>query len=174
MPIETEASPSSEHDRDMWFDGMMDLAYLAFASDTSRVFTFGSEWGHNLAPNHHNYTHNGGDPEKIKSLQAVDKWYADVVSRLVNLLKNTPEGNGSMLDNTLVVYGSGAGKTHHQWDLPMAIFGGKSLGMKTGQHIVHDPEQKTTIANAHLSVAQLFGVEIDTFANSTGTVTGIS
>jgi hypothetical protein len=171
--IETEASPNSEHDRDMWFDGMMDLAYLAFASDTSRVFTFGAEWGHGLAPNHHDYTHNGGDPEKITSLQSVDKWYADVVSRLVNLLKNTPEGNGSMLDNTLVVYGSGAGNTHQQWDLPMAIFGGKNLGVKSGQHIDHDPKKRTSIANAHLSIAQTFGVEMDQFADSTGTISGI-
>jgi len=94
---------ASSQDHDDWFDGMMDLAYLAFASDASRVITFGAEWGHNFDPSHHDYSHHGGDAEKIKNLTRVDLWHSGIVSRLVSLLDNTPEGEGTMLDNTLVV-----------------------------------------------------------------------
>jgi len=171
--VETEASPSSTHDRDMWYDAMMDLAYLAFASDATRVFTFGAEWGHNFDPNHHDYSHHGGDAEKIRALEKVDRWHSDFVSRLVTLLKNTPDGEGSMLDNTLVVYGSGAGRTHHAWDLPCLLVGGKNLGITQGRHFALDPEKRTTVANLHLSTAQAFGIETSQFGDSTGTLAGL-
>ena len=171
--VETSASSTDPNQRDDWYDAMMDLSYLAFASDATRVFTFGAEWGHNFDPNHHDYSHHGGDAEKIRALERVDIWHSEMVSRLVKLLHDTPEGDGSMLDNTLVVYGSGAGRTHHAWDLPSLLIGGKNMGFKQGQHLVIDPEKRTTIANLHLSTAQAFGVQTNQFGDSTGTLAGI-
>ena len=85
-------------------------------------------------------------------------------------LKETPEGNGSLLDNVLILYGSGIGNpnVHDHTDLPIIVAGGASGGMKGNRHIRYD--RPVPLANLHLSLLDKVGVEIDKFGDSTGKI----
>ena len=171
--IELEAKPGNDHDREMWIDGMYELSYLGFLADATRVITYAphTEAG-GLASDHHDMSHHGNDAGKMERLAAIDRTGVARLAQFLKLLKGTKEGDGSMLDNTLVVYGAGAGRTHQASDLPLVVAGGRNLGVKGGRALPFVKEQRTTIANAHLSVARVMGLEIDRFADSTGPLQG--
>ncbi|MEO0416740.1 MAG: DUF1552 domain-containing protein, partial [Verrucomicrobiota bacterium] len=173
--IELEAKPNNGHDREMWIDGMYELSYLAFLSDSTRVITYAphTEAG-GIGDNHHDYSHHGNDESKIKQLMKIDSFGVDRFSNLLKFLASTDEGDGSkMIDNTIVVYGGGAGRTHQAWDLPTLVAGGKNLGMKSGQHLTFDPKARNTIADLHLTVALAMGVETGRFGDSGGRLAGL-
>jgi hypothetical protein len=180
--LQLGSDPTSAHDRMMWIDVMLELSYLAFQTDTTRVITF--EWdtepggaGDGGADNHHELSHHGGDEKKLAGLTRIDRFYVARLSRFLSFLKQTKEADGSMLDSTMVLYGSGMnngeGGGHSGKDLPFILAGGSKLGLKHGQHLKHEVDSKP-LSNVMLTVAQKMGVETDRFSDSTGTLTGLT
>lgn len=174
--LQLNSKPGDAHDRPMWLDVMLELCYLAFATDTTRVITF--EWAREAGgfgvggENHHELSHHGGDPGTLEKLAAVDRGYLQRLSRFLDFLKTTDEGGRPMLDHTMVVYGSGMNSgpngDHSPKNLPLLVAGGGAHGLKHGQHIAHDPDKHPPLSNVLLTVAQKMGVETPSFSDSTG------
>ena len=179
--LQLNSKPGDAHDRPMWLDVMLEISYLAFVTDATRVITF--EWAREAGgygvggENHHELSHHGGDAGMLKKLAAVDRGYLERLSRFLTFLKSTDEGGRPMLDHTLLVYGSGMNSgprgEHSPKNLPLLVAGGSACGLKHGQHLAHDPEKHPPLANVLLSVASKMGVETEKFADSTGTLSGL-
>lgn len=174
--LQLNSKPGDAHDRPMWLDVMLELCYLAFATDTTRVITF--EWAREAGgygvggENHHELSHHGGDPGTLKKLAEVDRGYLERLARFMDFLKNTDEEGRPMLDHTMLVYGSGMNSgtngDHSPKNLPLLVAGGSACGLKHGQHIAHDPDKHPPLSNVLLTVAQKMGVETGEFADSSG------
>ncbi len=179
--LQLNSKPGDAHDRPMWLDVMLELSYLAFVTDTTRVITF--EWAREAGgfgpggQNHHELSHHGGDPGMLKKLAEVDRGYLEHLNRFLTFLQTTDEGGRPMLDNTLVVYGSGMNSgergDHSPKNLPLLVAGGRTWGFKHGQHLAHDPEKHPPLSNVLLTAIQKMGVETDRFQDTTGTLTGL-
>ena len=161
---------------------MLELCYLAFITDTTRVITF--EWSREAGgfggggENHHELSHHGGDPGMLAKLAVIDQFHLSKLGRFMSMLKQTGEADGHMLDRTMILYGSGMnsgkGGEHSPKNLPTLVAGGAKLGLKHGQHIAHDPDKHPPLSNVMLTLAQKMGVETEQFADATGTFTGLS
>jgi hypothetical protein len=172
---------ASPRDRPGWIEVMLDLSYLALATDLTRVITF--EWSREAngfggsGEFHHSLSHHGGDPEMLTKLAAVDRFYLGCLNRFLTLLKSTGEEGGNLLDHTTVIYGSGMNNGdrggHSQKNLPLLVAGGTAWGLKHGQHLAHDPEKHPPLCNVLLTTIQKMGVETDKFQEATGTLTGL-
>lgn len=179
--LQLGSQPISAHDRAMWMDVMLELSYLAFVTDTTRVITF--LWSRESGgfggggEDHHELSHHGGDKTKLDKLAGVDRFHVEKLARFIGLLKNTAEADGTMLDRTMVVYGcgmnSGEGGEHSPHDLPLLVAGGQQLGLKHGQHLRFGPAPRPPLANVLLTVAQKMGLESPRFRDSTGTLSGL-
>ncbi|TWU18085.1 DUF1552 domain-containing protein [Allorhodopirellula heiligendammensis] len=173
------SQPHDAHDRSMWLDVMLELSYLAFVTDSTRVITY--QWSREASgyggggENHHELSHHGGDPGMLKKLGVIDRFHLSRLSRFLDLLKQTGDGEGTMLDHTMVLYGSGMnsglGGGHSPKNLPLLLAGGRGLGIKHGRHIGHDEDKHPPLSNLLLSLMQKMGVESDSFADATGTLT---
>lgn len=160
----------------MWLEVTLEISCLAFVTDATRVITF--EWTREAGgfgiggENHHELSHHGGDPGMLTKLAAVDRGYLSRQNRFLTFLQSTDEGGRSMLDHTMIVYGSGMnsgpGGKHSPKNLPLIVAGGAAWGLKHGQHIAHDPEKHPPLSNVLLSVAQKMDAETDKFSDSTG------
>ena len=180
--LQLVSQPGNAHDRPMWLDVMLEISYLAFLTDTTRVITF--EWAREAggyAPggqNHHELSHHGGDAGMLKTLGQVDRDYLARLARFLTFLKSTEEGGRTMLDHTMVVYGSGMNSgergDHSPKNLPLIVAGGSAWGLKHGQHIAHDPEKHPPLSNVLLTTIQKMGVEASKFQDATGTLTGLA
>ena len=155
---------------------MYDLLAMAFQADLSRVFTFMSsrELSQRTFPEidvpdpWHVVSHHGDQAEKVARAAKVNVLCVGMFAKFIEKLKSTPDGDGSLLDHSLIFYGSGMGNSNvHATDpLPMIAMGGGAG--KGHRHIVLPP--KTEIGNLWLSVANKFGSDADTFGESNGTV----
>lgn len=169
------ASPVGPHDRSMWLDAMLDLCHLALRTDTTRVITF--EWSREASgfgPNgedHHELSHHGGDAERLRKLGEIDRFYLAKFDRFLGRLKTTPDGEANLLDQTLVLYGSGMssgkGGGHSPKNLPLILAGGRQLGLRHGAHLKFD-EDRVPLSNMLLTLLHAMGVERKSFADSTG------
>jgi hypothetical protein len=174
--LQLNSKPGDAHDRPMWIDVMLELCYLAFATDTTRVITF--EWAREAGgfgvggENHHELSHHGGDADMLKKLAGVDRGYLARLARFLTFLQSTDEAGRPMLDHTMVVYGSGMNSgprgEHSPKNLPLLVAGGAAYGLKHGQHIAHNPDKHPPLSNVLLSIAQKMGAETDKFSDSTG------
>lgn len=155
---------------------MFDLLHLAIQSDTSRVFTAGFGM-HNhvieldgVSTGYHGLTHHGNRAEKLKQLRIIDAFYIEQMSRFMAKLKSTKTDHGNLLDETMVLFGSGLGDAsrHSNRDLPIVLAGG---GFKHGSHInaMQKNGRQTPLNNLYTTMLQKFGVETDRFNNATGT-----
>ena len=179
--LQLGSKPMDGHDRPMWLDVMLELSYLAFVTDLTRVITF--EWSREAGgyggggENHHELSHHGGDPGMLSKLATIDRFHLSKLGRFLGMLKSTAEGDGTVLDRTVVVYGSGmnsgTGGDHSPKNLPLLIAGGHKLGLKLGRHLKHDPNKHPPLSNVLLSVVQKVGVEGARFADATGTLSGL-
>lgn len=155
---------------------MFDLQALAFQGDVTRVTTFqlARETSNRTYPEigvsdpHHPLSHHGNDPEKIARMAKINQFHVSLFAEYIQKLKDTPEGEGSLLDNTLLLYGSGIGNPniHDHTNLPVLVAGGNATGLKGGRHVQYN--QPTPLANLHLSLLDKSGVQLDSFADSTG------
>jgi hypothetical protein len=176
--LQLNSLPSNAHDRPMWIDVMLELSYLSFLTDTTRVITF--EWSREAGgfggggENHHELSHHGGDTDMLRKLAVIDRFHLSKLSRFLDFLKQTSDGDSNMLDHTIVVYGSGmnsgAGGEHSPKNLPFLVAGGKGYGLKHGQHLAFDPDNHPPLSNVLLGLTQVMGLEVDTFSDSTGTI----
>ncbi len=154
---------------------MYDMLALAFQTDVTRIATFlvaneGS--GRNFSfiganGAHHELSHHGTSTEKIEAIKKIDKFYMDQFAGFIKRLKETKEGNGSLLDNCMVVLGSGIGdgNRHNHDNLPV-VLAGKGAGTITqGRHIKYG--KSTPICNLYVSMLQRMGVKTDKFGDST-------
>jgi hypothetical protein len=123
---------------------------------------------------HHGMSHHKNQDALVKEYTTVSRWYAQQVQYLLTKMRGIDEGNGSLLDHSIVLYGSEMkdGNGHIKEDLPLVLVGKGQGRVKTGQHLAF--EKGTPLANLHLTIAQQFGAEISRFNNaSTGTLTGL-
>lgn len=179
--LQLASKPMDGHDRPMWLDVMLELSYLAFVTDLTRVITF--EWSREAGgyggggENHHELSHHGGDAGMLTKLAAIDRFHLSKLGRFLGMMKATAEGDGTVLDRTAVVFGSGmnsgTGGDHSPKNLPLIVAGGNKLGIKLGRHLKHDPDKHPPLSNVLLSVVQKLGVETAKFADATGTLTGL-
>jgi hypothetical protein len=157
---------------------MYDLQILAFQADVTRVvtFQFTREQNNRTYPEigvpdpHHPTSHHGGDPEKLVKIAKINTFHVSLFTDFLQRMKATPDGDGSLLDHSLYLYGSGIGNssTHDHENLPILVAGGAGAGVKGGRHIRY--EKGTNLANLHLTMLDRVGVHLDSFMDSTGQV----
>lgn len=181
--LQLASQPHNAHDRPMWLDVMLELSYLAFITDTTRVVTFA--WSREAGgyggggENHHELSHHDGNQQKLAKLAEIDRFHLGKLGRFMKLLHDTQEAEGRMLDRTMILFGSGmnSGATtgdHSPKNLPLLIAGGRGLGLKHGQHLAFDPEKHPPLCNVLLTLLQKVGVESDRFGDATGTLNGLA
>lgn len=159
---------------------MFDLIVLAFQTDTTRVCTFmfaneGSSRPYpfiDIPEGHHDLSHHGNDPAKHEKLKKINRFHIEEFARLLEKLKSTPEGEGSILDNSMLVYGSGLsdGNRHNHDDLPVLLAGKGGGTIQTGRHIVYDD---LPLNNLFLSMLDRMDVPCENLGDSTGRLKGL-
>jgi hypothetical protein len=157
---------------------MFDLQALAMQGDVTRVITFqlARETSTRTYPEigvsdpHHPLTHHGNDPEKIARMAKINAFHVSLFAYYVEKLKSTPDGDGTLLDHSMVLYGSGMGNpnVHDHVNLPVIVAGGGAGRMKGGRHITY--AEPTPLANLHLTLLEKVGVRLEKFADSDGTI----
>lgn len=157
---------------------MFDLQVLALQGDVTRVITFqlARETSNRSYPEigvpepHHPLTHHGNDPEKVAKIAKINQFHVTLFAEFLQKLKATSEGNGTLLDHSLYLYGSGMGNgnLHDHTNLPILVAGGAAGNMQGGRHIRY--QQPTPLANLHLTLLDKVGVRLDSFADSHGQV----
>ncbi|MDE0433715.1 MAG: DUF1552 domain-containing protein [Bryobacterales bacterium] len=157
---------------------MFDLQVLALQADLTRVISFqmareGSTRSYHeigVSEPHHPLTHHGNDQEKIAKMAKINEYHVSLFGYLLEKLKTTPDGDGSLLDHSIYMYGSGMGdpNLHDHINLPILVTGGGAGKMKGGRHISY--EDRTPLANLHLTLLEKAGVRMDSFADSKGKV----
>lgn len=157
---------------------MFDLQVLALQGDVTRVITFqlARETSNRTYPEagvsdpHHPLTHHGNNPEKIAKVAKINGFHVSLFASFLKKLKATREGNGTLLDHSLYLYGSGMGNpnVHNHVNLPIIVAGGAAGKMKGGRHIKY--AEPVPLANLHLTLLDKMGVRLDSFADSRGKV----
>ena len=152
---------------------LFDLSALAFASGSTRMITFmlAREGGLRTYPEagvpeaHHSCTHHRGDPELIEKVAKINAFHVEQFAYFLDKLQATADGEGTLLDSTLALYGASIGdpNAHDHNNLPTLVAGGKLGG---GRHIVYT--KNTPVANLHLSLLEMAGVPVDRLGDATG------
>jgi hypothetical protein len=156
---------------------MLRMVRLALQTDSTRVCSLFIR-GMDLTPpiegvkeNHHGLSHHGNNRTKIDELKVIEKAEMGIFRDFLAALRDTPDGNGTLLDHTQVLIGSNLGDAsgHGTSNLPIILAGG---GWRHGQHIAGDrrPQANTPLCNVYVSMMQRFGMKVDKFGSSTGTM----
>jgi hypothetical protein len=156
---------------------MFDLQVLAMQGDATRVMTFqlARETSKRSYPeigvpdSHHPLSHHGNNPDKIARMAKINRFHISLFAYFLQKLAKTPEADGTLLDHTLCLYGSGMGNpnVHDHTNLPTIVAGGSTAGLEGGRHIRY--EKVAPLANVHLTLLHKAGVDLERFADSTGT-----
>ncbi len=160
---------------------MYDIAKIAFETDSTRCVTLMLDSvnspaieveGAEITDGYHNLSHHGKKAEKIAQLEAIDQWHMRLLHELFGKLQSTKEQEGTLFEQTMVLYGSNLGNanTHVTTNLPVLLAGG---GFRHGQHLAFDRNRNYPLPNLFVSMLQRFGIETDRFATSTGTMRGL-
>lgn len=154
---------------------MFDLQLLAFRGDISRVTTFqlARETSNRTYPEigvpepHHPLTHHGNDPDKVARVAKINQFHVSLFADYLQKLAATPEGNGTLLDHSLLLYGSGMGdpNVHDHQNLPIIVAGGAAGRLRGNRHLKF--AEATPLANLHLTLLNKVGVPLESFADST-------
>ena len=155
---------------------MMDLLALAWQTDLTRISTFmlarevsGRAYPEiGVSDSHHPLSHHQDEPAKLERLHKINEHHFRQFAYLVEKLAGLPEGDGTMLDSTLFLYGTGISdsNTHFHDDLPIALVGGKAAGIKGGRYIRYADD--TPLANLHMTILEKLGVPVEALGDSTG------
>jgi hypothetical protein len=161
---------------------MFDLLALAFQTDMTRISTLllGLEQSPRNYPEigitegHHGLTHHQGDKEKIEKVTQINEYHVKQFTYLLDKLKSTPDGDGTLLDHSMIVYGSALadGNAHQHNNLPTVLAGRGNGTLKPGRHIKFPDE--TPITNLYMSMLDKMGIPVDKLGDSTGTLDGLS
>lgn len=156
---------------------MFDMQTLALQTDTTRVITFqiGREQSGATYPqigvsdSHHPISHHGGDKNKIESLAKINAYHANLFAYFLEKLATTGDGDASLLDNVITLYGSAIseGNSHDIRNLPILLAGGGAGRIKGGRHVKY-PERTQRLTNLQLTLLNKLGVATETFGDSTG------
>jgi hypothetical protein len=160
---------------------MYDLAILAFETDSTRAITLmlnsvGTPvlqiQGETITDSYHNLSHHGKSDDKLVQLKVVDEWHMKLLAGLFQDLKSVREGEETLLDRSMVLYGSNLGdaNAHSTTNMPTLFAGG---GFRHGQHLAFDNKQNYPLPNLFVSMLQRMGIEEGRFASSTGTMRGL-
>ena len=161
---------------------LADLIVLAFQTDTTRVATFvlANEGSNRAYPfigvrdGHHSISHHGHDPVKLAKIQDINVFHSTQLAYLLERLKSVKEGDGNLLDHSMIVYGSGNGDgdRHNHDDLPILLAGGGCGTLKQGRHIVYQKE--TPINNLWVSMLNRMDIRDVQLGDSTGELKKLS
>ena len=161
---------------------MYDLQLLAFQTDLTRVFSFmvGREQSGMTYPQigvpdaHHPISHHRNDPELRAKIARINQYHMQLFAEFVEKLRATPDGDGSLLDNAIILYGAALrdGNAHSYDDLNLLLVGGGGGRLRGGRHIMYPAE--TPLANLHLTLMDKLGMPVEQFGDGTGTLTGLS
>ena len=174
-----EEDPSTHEGNVRW---MLDMLALAFQSDTTRIGTFmfgNAVSGRNFSfldgvrGGHHDISHHENDAEKLRMYQQINQWHIEQFAYLLRKLQGMREGEGSVLDNSMILFGAGLrdGNSHSPHNLPL-VLGGRGGGqLASGQHLVYDRD--SPLANLYVSMLDAFGMAVERFADSTGKLAGV-
>jgi len=155
---------------------LYDLQLLAYQADVTRVITF--MYGREQSPRpypqigvpepHHALTHHQNDPVKMEKCARIQQYHLKLFTDYLEKLRNTPDGDGSLLDHMIIVYGSGISNSdrHTHGPLPTFVVGGGGGALKGGRHLVY-PEH-TPLTNLQLTLLNLLGVPAEKIGDSTG------
>ena len=161
---------------------MADMLVLAFQMDLTRISTFmvardGSDRSYRwlgITEGHHTCSHHGRRPEKIESIRKIDLFHMQQFAYFIDRLASIKEGDGTLLDHSMVMLGSGIGDgdRHNHDDLPVIMLGRGNGAIKTGRHVVYP---KTPLNNLFLNMAEIMGANPgERFGDSTGRLLGLS
>ena len=160
---------------------MFDLQALAFQSDSTRVMTMMMERETSsrrfpeigLNEPHHSTTHNPDVAARLENITMINTYQVSLLAYFLDRLAKTPDGDGSLLDHSVILYGSGLsdGNIHLPENIPVLVAGGGCGTLKGGIHL---QRKGVPLANLHISLMEKFGVHVDKLGNSTGTVDGLS
>jgi hypothetical protein len=157
---------------------MFDLQVLAYQGDITRVITFqlARETSNRTYPEvgvsepHHPLTHNGGAPDKLAKVAKINEFHVSLFAGFLEKMKATPDGDGTLLDHSMILYGSGMGNgdVHDHVNLPVLVAGGGAGRVRGGRHLRYT--QPAPLANLHLTLLNKAGVRVDQFGDSEGTI----
>ena len=161
---------------------MLDLIALGFQSDTTRVstFMFGNavsgvnfRFLEGVTDSHHEISHHSKDPEKLRQYAVINRWHVDQYGYLLRKLHAMKEGERSVLDNSMILFGSALsdGNSHNPHKLPLVLAGRAGGRIASGQHLVYGEDSPA--ANLYVSMLDAFGTPVDRFADSTGPLPGV-
>jgi hypothetical protein len=157
-----------------------DLLALAFQADITRVGTLllardltGRTYPESEAPTagFHGVSHHGEDPKRIAELSKINQYHVKMVAHLAEKLAKTQDGDGTLLDHSLILYGSNMGNSnqHQHYDVPHALIGGLNGKLKGGRHLAF-PSKTVPTGNLLLSIVEKYGIAEDHLGDSTGRV----
>ena len=156
---------------------MVDLMCLAFQTDSTRFITFAFS-GMNAVPkidgvtqDWHNLSHHGQDPAKLAELKIIELEQMKLFGELLGKLKSSEEAGRSLLDQTIVLFGSNLGNasSHSNINMPIVVAGG---GFRHGQHLAFDPKKNPPLCNLYVQFLQRLGLDLSSFGSSNGTMPG--
>ena len=161
---------------------MYDMARLAFETDSTRSVSLLLDSVNSpaidiedvkITDGYHNLSHHGKSQAKLAQLKTIDEWHMKLLANLFNELKCVREDGETLLDRTMILYGSNLGNanTHVTTNLPTVFAGG---GFKHGQHIAFDTERNYPLPNLFVSMLQRMGLGVDKFASATGSMRGLN
>jgi hypothetical protein len=172
------ASPAQYLDK---VEALYHLVRLAFETDSTRCVTLMLDSvgtpvlqleGATINDGYHNLSHHGKSEEKLAQLRIIDNWHMRLLAELFEGLKGVREGDGTLLDRTMILYGSNLGdaNAHSTTNMPTLFAGG---GFRHAGHLAFDRERNYPLPNLFVSMLQRMGIEDEQFASSTGTMTGL-
>jgi hypothetical protein len=184
-PVPAAEKPDDVTDRARLFEGfesMLDITRLAIETDSTRLVTlmvdsfatpaFRLADERTTTDGYHNLSHHGQSVEKIAQLEDADRWQMDLLAGLLSRLAERREGEGRLLDSTILLFGSNMGdaNTHDNTNLPILLAGG---GFRHGSHLAFPHDDNTPLSNLFVSVLQRLGVAADAFGSSAGPLQGL-
>ena len=179
-PLPTAQQPAGIPDTyEEHVDTLFEMLVLAYQADITRVscFQMARELSGRTYPNigvpegHHTVSHHQLNPHNIEQYTKINIHQVSLFSKLIDRMHNTPDGDGSLLDHSIMMYGTGMGDGDHHtpYDLPVILVGGGSGQMKGGQHIRY--AMHTPFMNLGLTLLDKVGVKVDSISDSTGLLT---
>jgi hypothetical protein len=155
---------------------MFDLQVLAFQTDMTRMITFmtapeqsNRTYGQIGVPDvHHSVSHHRSDPANLEKLAKIDRYHSQLFTYYLDKLRNTPDVDGSLLDNMIIMYGAGMsdGNEHSLHNLPISLIGGGSGQLKGGRHIQY--KMDTPMTNLYMAILDKLDIQVEKFGDSTG------
>jgi hypothetical protein len=163
---------------------LCDVLALAWQADLTRIATFpfaneGSNrpYRHIAVPDgHHDLSHHGGNREKLDKIKKINRFHVAQFAYFLEKLKGIKEGEGNVLDNSMILYGSGNGdgNRHNHDELPVLLVGKGGGTLATNRHVIYPKDKKTPLTNLYLALLERMGVEAERFGDSTGKLSNLS